>query len=97
MVLSDYDEPSEPARLARADNLVGVEFRGIQQRWILVAIAPFAVGICIEPPVDDAVDLAVAGGNARGQRRARLRRRAKVDGQRHNGVRRHQKRHRHDH
>ena len=87
-MLRDDDESAEPARLARADNLVGVEFRGIQQRWILVAIAPFAVDIGVESPVDDAVDLAVARRDARGQRRAGLRRWAKVDGQRRSGVHR---------
>ena len=66
MVLCDDDESAEPARLARADNLVGVEFRGIQQRGILVAITPFAIGIGVETPMDDSIYLAVAGGNARG-------------------------------
>ncbi len=74
MVLCDDNEPAEPTGLARADDLVGVELRRVQERRIFVAIAPFAVGIGVEAPMDDSVDLAVAGGNARGKRRARFRR-----------------------
>ena len=66
MVLRDDDESAEPAGLARADDLVGVEFRGVQKRGILVAIAPLAVGIRVETPMDDSIYLAVASGNARG-------------------------------
>ena len=79
MVLCDDNEPAKPARLARTDNLVGVELRRIKQSRILVAIAPLAVGIGVEAPVDDSVDLAVAGSNARGKRRAGFRRRQIYD------------------
>ena len=70
VVLCDDNEPAKPARLARTDNLVGVELRRIKQSRILVAIAPLAVSIGVETPVDDSVDLAVARRDARGQKAA---------------------------
>ena len=73
MVLCNDYEPAKAARLARAYDLVGVELRGIQHCRIFVAIAPFTVGVCVKAPVDNAVDFAVACGDARGKRRARLR------------------------
>jgi hypothetical protein len=73
MVLRDDDESAESARLARADDLVRIEGVRIQHRGILVAESPFAVGIGVETPMYDAVDLAVARRDACGQRGARFR------------------------
>ena len=76
MVLRDDDESGEPAVPARARDLVGVEMRRRENLRVFVAIAPFAVGIGVETPVDDSVDFAVARRDARGQRRAWFRNRA---------------------
>ena len=57
MVLGNHHQPADAAAPARANDLVGVEAGRIQHRRIFVAIAPFAVGEGVEPPVDDADDV----------------------------------------
>ena len=54
MVLRHDDKPLQSTGPARADNLVCIELRRVQQRRILIAITPFAVGVGVESPMDDA-------------------------------------------
>ena len=57
MVLGDDDKPFETAVFASLDNLVRIKIGSIQEYWIFVAVAPFAVGIGVKSPMDDADDI----------------------------------------
>ena len=72
-MLRDDEEPLETAVLARTHDLVRIEVRGIQQRRILVAKAPLTIGVGVESPMDDAIDLTILGLQTLGQRRTRNR------------------------
>ena len=72
MVLRNDDKPADSTGLASANDLVGVELRGVQHRGVFVAKAPFAVGIGVQPPMDDA-DYLRPVRKPRRKRRARKR------------------------
>ena len=70
MVLRDDDQAFEAAVPAGADDLVYVERRGGEEIRVFVAVSPLAVGVGVQPPVDDTVELR-AVGEAVAQRRPR--------------------------
>ena len=72
MVLRYDDKSANSAVPARADDLVGIELRGVEQCGVFVAKAPFAVGIGVQPPMDDA-DYLRPVRKPRRKRRARKR------------------------
>ena len=57
MVLGDDNKPPQPPVFASPDDLIGVEALWRQKRRGFVAVPPLAVGIGIEAPVDNAVDV----------------------------------------
>ena len=55
MVLASKDQTAESGILDCADNLVGVEVRGVEKLLRFVAVAPFAISESIDAEMDEGI------------------------------------------